>query len=459
MALLSAETRRDAIDLIRLAGPISVTFLSSYFITLTELTIIGRLGVVELAAVGLSFDLIVIFELLGIGLLTTLTVLCTQALARGDERRAAVVLRSGILVTAILGTIGMVWIAMVPQLMQLTGQGGQVIVAAKTYVVAVIISIIPGLLGETVSSLASARGPKMLNRVALIWAVGVLVNIPLTWFMVLGFGGVGGWGLTGAGLSRVLIGSAIVACEFYFCGVWQVVMKRKGEFLPWLTWQEFKSTAQQILHQGLPVALSFMFEFTMFVAIGLMIGRFGADWLAANKMVVSVLELAFFLNVSLGYAGMIRITAIREDHSVGLRNRLRRIGLVTLGLAMCPMAVFIVLMEFFPRFIIGFFIDLDRVENHSAIAAAISLFAIAGVFQLADTVQSVSSRLLRGFADTRWPMVFALSGYWLVGIGGGLLVGHYFQLPALLWWALAAGLSLVAALMSGRFWLLSGRAV
>ena len=459
MALISRASQREAIDIIKLAGPISVTFLSSYFITLTELTIIGRLGVVELAAVGLSFDLIVVFELLGIGLLTTLTVLCTQALARGDERLAAVVLRTGILVTAILGAIGMVWIALVPQLMQVTGQDEQVIAAAKTYVLAVILSIIPGLLGETVSSLASARGAKMLNRVALIWAAGVLVNIPLTWFMVLGFGGVGGWGLTGAGLSRVVIGSAIVAAEFYFCGAWQVVMKRKGELLPWLSWTEFKTTAQQILHQGLPVALSFLFEFTMFVAIGLMIGRFGADWLAANKMVVSVLELAFFVNVSLGYAGMIRITRLREAKSYNLCARQRRIALVTLSLALCPMALFIALMEFFPRFIIGFFIDLEPAENHAAIAAAISLFAIAGVFQLADTVQSIVSRLLRGFGDTRWPMVFALSGYWLVGIGASLVLGHFFQAPSLLWWALAAGLSLVAILMSGRFWLLSGRSL
>ena len=459
--IINRDVTDEMVKLTRLAIPLCVTFLSIYFITLTELIIVGRLGVVELAAVGLAFDMIIMFDLIGIGLLTTLTVLVTQALSRGDERQVAVILRTGLMIALFLGLLGMGWVSLVPKLMEVTGQDPRVLPPARTYVVAVVLSILPVFFSEVFSSIASARGQKMLNRVAIIWAVGVAVNIPFTWFMVLGTSEIGGdfkgWGLTGAGISRVMITAAIAGFEFYFCGARDYLISAKGEMMAWLTRHEFKEAALKIVKQGLPVALSFFFEFTMFVAIGLMIGRYGADWLAANKMVVTVLELAFFISSSFAMAGMIRVTAVIEQPIADRTKMIRRIGLTALFLAMSIMTVFIGMMVFFPRVIVGFFLDLQNPENQAAIGAAVILFAIAGIFQILDTVQTVMSRLLRGFQDVRLPMIIALSGYWGVGVAGGMLVSHYSQQPASLWWALASGLGMVAFLMSWRFWYMSGR--
>src|SRR3546814_16852046 len=44
---------------------------------------------------------------------------------------------------------------------------------------------------------------------------------------------------------------------------------------------------------------------------------------------------------------------------------------------------------------------------------------IAALFQVADGAQVVAQGMLRGLHDTFVPMLFALFGYWVIGIGVG----------------------------------------
>jgi len=50
---------------------------------------------------------------------------------------------------------------------------------------------------------------------------------------------------------------------------------------------------------------------------------------------------------------------------------------------------------------------------------AVSLLAVAAIFQLFDGIQIVVTGALRGAGDTRTPMVTHLSLYWLIGLPAG----------------------------------------
>jgi multidrug resistance protein, MATE family len=65
--------------------------------------------------------------------------------------------------------------------------------------------------------------------------------------------------------------------------------------------------------------------------------------------------------------------------------------------------------------------------------------------------------MLRGLHDTRWPLLFALFGYWVVGLGIGtwLAFGRDWKGTGI-WVGLASGLAAVAVLMLAR-WMLRGR--
>ncbi len=71
-----------------------------------------------------------------------------------------------------------------------------------------------------------------------------------------------------------------------------------------------------------------------------------------------------------------------------------------------------------PRRLVTLFLD-DVPANAVAIALAVSFLRVAAAFQLVDGAQVIGAGMLRGLHDTRWPLIFALVGYWVVGLGIG----------------------------------------
>jgi MATE family multidrug resistance protein len=86
------------------------------------------------------------------------------------------------------------------------------------------------------------------------------------------------------------------------------------------------------------------------------------------------------------------------------------------------------------------------------IGLAVTFVMLAGVFQLVDCGQVVAMGMLRGLHDTRVPMLFAAVGYWLVGLPLGVLLAFPLGLHGIgIWIGLAAGLAVVALLLSLRW--------
>jgi MATE family multidrug resistance protein len=109
-----------------------------------------------------------------------------------------------------------------------------------------------------------------------------------------------------------------------------------------------------------------------------------------------------------------------------------------------------------PRTLITLFLN-DVPANAVVIGLAISFLRVAAAFQLVDGAQVIGAGMLRGLHDTRWPLMFALVGYWIVGLGIGtwLAFGRDWKGVGI-WVGLASGLAAVAALMLAR-WILRAR--
>ena len=69
------------------------------------------------------------------------------------------------------------------------------------------------------------------------------------------------------------------------------------------------------------------------------------------------------------------------------------------------------------------------------------MLAIASVFQLCDGLQGVATGILRGLGDTRSPMIWNLTGHWLIGLPLGYVLCFVMGLGVRgLWWGLSLGL-------------------
>ncbi len=82
----------------------------------------------------------------------------------------------------------------------------------------------------------------------------------------------------------------------------------------------------------------------------------------------------------------------------------------------------------------------------------VSFLFIAALFQIVDGAQVVGAGMLRGLHDTRVPMIYALFGYWAIGLGVGVALAFAMDWRGIgIWVGLAAGLGVVAVLMLWRW--------
>jgi MATE family multidrug resistance protein len=120
------------------------------------------------------------------------------------------------------------------------------------------------------------------------------------------------------------------------------------------------------------------------------------------------------------------------------------------------MAAMALVMWIVPRELMTLFLD-DVPANARVIDLGVSFLAVAAAFQIVDGAQVVGAGMLRGLHDTRVPMLFALFGYWVVGLGVGVGLAFSAGWQGVgIWTGLATGLGVVAALMIAR-WLMRDR--
>jgi len=109
-----------------------------------------------------------------------------------------------------------------------------------------------------------------------------------------------------------------------------------------------------------------------------------------------------------------------------------------------------------PRPLVTLFLA-DNAANAAVIGLAVSFLQVAAAFQLVDGAQVIGAGMLRGLHDTRWPLLFALFGYWVVGLGIGAWLAFAADWQGVgIWVGLASGLAAVAVLMLVR-WVMRDR--
>lgn len=105
-----------------------------------------------------------------------------------------------------------------------------------------------------------------------------------------------------------------------------------------------------------------------------------------------------------------------------------------------------------PRLLISAFLDIADPNNADVTNLAISFLVFAALFQIADGAQVVGFGMLRGLHDVRMPMIFALVGYWGIGLPLGVVLAFPSGLNGIgIWIGLSTGLTAVACLMVGRW--------
>ncbi len=432
--------REELGKLFKVAFPLALYYITEVAMGITDMMIVGRLGSVELAAVGLTANLLIEAILVCFGLLSVVGVLSSHSLGAGNRENVANTVGQGFWVGLFLSAIVLVLSRWLPDLLVATGQDPEVVYFARQYVVwfvwVVPLSLIFVVLRNFLTVLS------MTTIVAYITFPAVALNLVLNYALVFGAWGFPEMGVAGAGVASIIVNFCLVLSLIVYVsmksecrdfalhrGVWRV------DFQIW--WSIFKL--------GAPVGMTAFLEGGLFAVVGIMMGTLGAEWLAANEVLFHMIPIAFVVALAIGESAAVRIAFYTGARNAEMPHWLVRMALVV-GCAVMLLSSGI--LWFFPHIIASLFIDATDPENAQVLSIIVSLASIAAIFQLFDGAQVVTAWCLRGLKDTLVPMWIASAGYWVGGLGTGYWLGFQQGYGAEgVWWGLAAGLMITAILL------------
>ena len=413
--------------------------LAHMLIGIADTIMVGRVGVVPLAASAFVNAITHLPLVFGVGLLSAIAVLTSQAFGARQAAEAGEVLRHGLVVATGAGVLTAASLACLRPFLHWFGQPPEVVAASGTYLVLFGASMCPALVAHGCKQFSEA-----LNRPwapTFILLGGVLLNVLLNWILIYGNWGAPALGLEGAGWATLIARSVMALCMIGY--VVRAPALRAFQPARWraaLSRERFR----RLLNIGWPVATQHLLEVSAFVFAALMMGWISADAIAAHQIAITCAATSFMFPLGIGMA-----TCIRVGHACGAgqHERMRRIGFVGIGLAAGIMGVFAVMFVVAGGPIARLFVAAPVV-----VQLTMQLLIVAAVFQIADGVQIGAISALRGLTDVRMPAMIAGFAYWIIAVPlGAALAFPATQGAVGIWIGLATGLGVAAFSLLWRF--------
>lgn len=435
----------------RLALPLILTNLSLTLIGATDVVMIGWLGANELAAASLGSSLIMTTVIFCMGLITATAPMMASERGRKahsvrDLRRT---FRQGLWVSVVISSL--VWLVLwqTAPILRMLGQNEDLASLAGTYVRACMWSILPYLWVLLIRNFLSVMERPGWSLVVGI--AGVFVNAGCNYALMFGGFGLPAMGLVGAGIGSVLANLFMLLAMMAILRM-HPRFRRYSLFGRW--WRSDWARFRTLWKFGVPIGVAMALEDAIFIVAVMMMGWFGPNTLAAHAIALQIGSIAFMVPLGLAQAATVRIGIGfgRQDHGL-----IRRAGWTAFFLTIAFMVGMALLIATQRDLLVSLFMSAEHPAHSEIAELAVSFLGIAALIQIADGVQVVCTGMLRGLHDTRWPMIFAFSGYSVWGIGFGAWLAFARGWEGLgIWVGLGSGISVVALLVLGR-WLLRYR--
>ncbi len=448
-ANISTEERRpwrsELRATLRLAWPLIFANLTQQAIQATDVVLLGRLGATQLAAATLALNLTWTFSIFLLGLITASSPMMATALgerfnAVRDVRRT---FRAGLWLIAIV--MPPYWLLMwhVGWLMLAFGQSPELARQGQQFLRAYMWLVAPWLIFQLLRNFVAAlERPRVVLWLSI---AGISLNAIISWSLMFGHFGLPALGIVGSG-----IGSTIT--WLILCAAMVVVISTDRGFrrfhLLGHWWRFDRHRTVTMIKLGWPIGATMGLEIGVFALAAYFVGWIGAPAVAAHAVALQLAAITFMVPLGLGQAATVRVgLALGRKDEAGID----RAGWTSLIMGVGFMGAMALIMWSFPRQLVTLFLA-DVPENAMVIGLAVSFLHVAAAFQLVDGAQVIGAGMLRGLHDTRWPLLFALVGYWIVGLGIGSWLAFGADWKGVgIWIGLATGLASVAVLMLARW--------
>ena len=436
--------------MLALAWPLILANLTQQVIQATDVLLMGRLGSTQLAAATLALNLTFTFNLFMLGLVTASSPMMATALGRRsnavrDVRRT---FRAGLWLLAF--ALPPYWLVLwnIGFLMRLFGESAELAQQGQSFMRAYMWCTGPWLVFQLLRNFVAAlERPRVVLWLSL---GGIGLNALLSWSLIFGHFGLPALGLPGGGLGSTL--TWFILC-FALVAVTSLGRRFRRFHLIGHFWRFDPERTMAMVRLGWPIGITMALEMGVFALAAFFMGWIGAPAVAAHAVALQIAALTFMVPLGLGQAATVRVgLALGRRDEAGIT----RAGWTAWVIGVGFMGAMALVMWSIPRELVTLFLT-DTPTNAMVIPLAVSFLQVAAAFQLVDGAQVIGAGMLRGLHDTRWPLLFALVGYWVVGLGIGSWLAFGADWKGVgIWIGLATGLASVAVLMLAR-WLMRDR--
>ncbi len=432
-----AEIRRT----LELATPVMIGLVASFGMNFVDTVMAGRLAekdvaLAALATGGAVWSAVLMFTL---GILMAIQPTVAQLNGAGRKREAGAATRQAMWLAIAMGFPFFFLMQQGGDILRALGVESSIIPVADGYLQAISWGA-PGMCLVFLLRFFS-EGTGHTKPTMYIGLLGVALNVPLNWVLMFGKFGLPALGAKGCGYAtsiviwlQVLLLLAYIRQHRHF--------RDFDVFSQW-DWPQAERI-KELLHVGVPIAVTIFVEGSIFVGAAILIGRLGPVPTAGHLVAINFSALVFMIPLGMSSAVTTRVgNAIGRGDPVAARYA----GLIGLLIVMCTQIISATVMITFPAWVVGIY------TSDPAIAAvAVTLLFYAAIFQFPDGFQICSAGALRGLKDTKVPMVYNIISYWLIGMSLGYYLTFPMQLgPSGMWMGMIAGLTTGAILMTSRF--------
>jgi MATE family multidrug resistance protein len=423
-------------SLLVLGLPLIGSNLAQMALHVCDTLLMGRYGVVELAALVISTSSWFVIFILGAGFAQAVMPLVASAVGGGDEAQVRRATRMGLWLSVFYGlaTYPLFWFSE-PVLMAL-GQQPDVAKLGQDFLRIAAFGMVPALLVATLRSYLAALGRTQVVLWVTLGAVGV--NLVLAWMLIFGRWGAPELGVQGAAIASVTV-QVLTLLVLVIYAEWLPELKKFRLFQRF--WRPDWPAMGQVFRLGWPIGITGLAESGLFQASALMMGWIGT---------VEAAALSFMVHLGLSNAATVLTgRAAGAGEPKLLRDGAKVAIAMSLGFGFLIVALFLTV----PVPILSAFFDTTKPEAPQILAFGTLLLAMAALFQIADAMQVMALGLLRGIQDTRVPMIAAAVSYWLIGIPASYVLAFWVGWGGVgLWSGLVIGLVAAAGSMMWRFW-------
>lgn len=432
--------REELRALLVLAGPLIVNNLSIAGIHFADAVMAGRLGAETLAAVAVGGSIWFFGFTIALGILMAISPIAARHYGAGRPELIGRYTRQGIYFGCIIAVvIILLFHFFVGSALDAIGIDLEFRGLTEGYVHAIMWGA-PGIF-VFLALRFTTEGIGVTKPIMYASVSSLAINVFLNWVFMFGNLGAPALGAVGCGIASATTMWLIMLGLMAY--MWRSkiyaplkIFARVGKIRP--------ETIKEILWLGVPIAVMITAEAGLFNAVSVLMGTRGAAIAAAHQVAINFAMTTFMIPLALSSA-----ITIRVGQALGAGNPVAARFSGAIGIATCAifMTCSATIMLLFRDTVVLIYTNDPAVSS-----IAVTLLLAAAIFQIGDGVQIGAAGVLRGYKDTRFPMVINLFAYWVLAFPLAYMTAVTYKAePVYTWGAFIVGLSVAAVLLSWRF--------